>query len=155
VAAALILERTDDGALIKRLATDPSIFPHITDDHFPDPETWQPLMLDYVYNLVAIDLAGAFGFGIFVPRTMTCFDSHIGFLPRSYGEQALTAFRRMLDWIWNHTSAERCVGEISSENRRAISFARRAGFEIFGINRRSLKRGGRLLDQVCLGISRS
>lgn len=150
----MILERTNDAALIKQLATDPSIFPFVTDDYFPDPVKWEPLMLPFVYNLVALDVAGAFGFGIFIPRTHSCFESHMGFLPRSYGAQALTAFKRMLLWIWNHTTAARCVGEIAVSNERAIAFAKRAGFQQYGFNPRSVKRGGRLLNQVCLGISR-
>ena len=49
----------------------------------------------------------------------------------------------------------RLVGEVPRNNHLGIRFARRAGFEFYGINKRSTLRGGVLLDQVCLGISKA
>ena len=152
--AEFAIERTRDFKLLKRLATDPAIFPFVHDDYFQDPRIWQPPRAEFIVNLIATDDAGAFGFGIFMPRTLSCYDAHLGFLPRSYGAKALTAFREMLDWTWQHTTAARITGEIPVENRRAISFARRAGFCRYGLNPASSLRGGILRDQVCLGISR-
>lgn len=140
--------------MIRQLATDPAIFPLISDDHFSDPETWEPPHETHVVNLLARDAMGFFGFGIFIPRTLDCHEAHLGFLPRSYGARALLAFQEMLAWIWRNTKAARIVGEIPIENRRAIAFSERAGFERYGFNPASTLRGGILHDQVCLGISR-
>lgn len=152
--ASFTIERTRDFKLLKRLATDPAIFPWIHDDYFRDPRIWQPPQAEFIVNLVAIDDAGAFGFVIFMPRTLSCYDAHLGFLPRSYGAKALAAFKEMLDWVWQNTTAARLVGEIPVENRRAIAFSERAGFERYGFNPASTLRGGILRDQVCLGISK-
>jgi RimJ/RimL family protein N-acetyltransferase len=46
------------------------------------------------------------------------------------------------------------VGEIERGNTLAVRFACRAGFQIYGINRRSFLKGGVLRDRVCLGISK-
>lgn len=148
------IERSKDAAAIKTLATDPSIFPHIADDYHADPQAWEPPTSDVVVTLLARDEQDYFGFGIFIPRTWACFDAHMAFLPRSYGEQALASFKMMLDWMWKHSTAARLVGEIRSENRRAIAFAKRAGFVEYGVNPKSYLLGGVLRDQVCLGISR-
>jgi RimJ/RimL family protein N-acetyltransferase len=148
------IERTRDFALIKKLAIDPAIFKHVSDDYYPDPDQWQPVESELVRYLVARDGEGPFGFGIFIPDTWTCWKAHFAFLPRSYGAEALSAFREMLGWMWRETPAARIVGEIPEENRRAIRFALRAGCVVYGVNRRSRLRGGVLRDQVCLGISK-
>jgi RimJ/RimL family protein N-acetyltransferase len=150
----ITVERTFDLPLVRQLATDPSIFPHVSDDHHPDPASWQPLESEIVRYLVASDDRGGFGFGVFIPDTWTTWKAHIGFLPRSYGEQAHTSFRKMLDWMWQNTTARRIVGEICVENRKALHFAKRCGFREYGVNEKSRLKGGVLVDQVCLGISK-
>jgi RimJ/RimL family protein N-acetyltransferase len=149
-----VIERSRDAWAIKKLATDPAIFPHICDDFSSNAEDWQPPLEEHVITLLGKDEQGYFGFGIFMPATYVCYQVHIGFLPRSYGGKALQSFKEMLDWMWAYTQARRIVGEVCSENRRAIRFAERAGFSFYGVNKKSRLRGGVLRDQVCLGISR-
>lgn len=146
--------RSRDYRVIRELATHPAIFPHISDDSVLRPEDWKPVESELVRYLIARDEQGPFGFGIFLPDTWTCWKAHIGFLPRSYGALAIQSFEDMLDWMWRNTTAERIVGEIANDNRRAIQFATRAGFREYGVNVKSKRMGGILRDQVCLGISK-
>lgn len=149
-----MIERSFNSSRIKALACHPAIFPSVSDDYFNDPAKWEPTITVHVVNLIAHDHQGDFGFGIFIPKNYACFEGHMGFLPRSYGPQAIGAFKEMLDWMWRTTTAARIVGEICQENKRAIQFSVRAGFEEYGVNKQSILRGGKLRDQVCLGISR-
>jgi len=146
--------RSRDYAAIRALATHPRIFPQISDDYTADPAKWDVPRSEQVIYLLASDGDGPFGFGIFVPQTHVQFAAHMAFLPRSYGAIALASFKTMLAWMWANTTALRLVGEIRRDNTLAIRFARRAGFEIYGVNKKSFLRGGQLIDQVCLGISR-
>ena len=150
----VVVFRSRDWRAIKALVCDPAIFPHVTDDFYQTPESWQPTESESVIYLLAKDAAGLFGFGIFLPRTHCQYESHIGFLPRSYGTVAIGAFKDMLGWMWANSKARRIVGEIAQENRRAIQFAVRAGFREYGVNVKSKLKGGVLVDQVCLGISK-
>jgi len=150
----ITIDRSRDYALIKSLAIHPAIFPHISDDFTCDPQKWQPPENELIRYLIASDDQGAFGFGIFLPENSACWKAHFGFLPRSYGAKALTSFKAMLRSIWATTPAARIVGEICRDNRRAIRFAERAGCEIYGVNSKSIVRGGTLRDLVCLGISK-
>jgi hypothetical protein len=59
-----------------------------------------------------------------------------------------------LEWIWTHTPCRRIVTNVPEDNRLAYHFAVGAGMRAYGINRASFQKGGRLLDQHCLGISR-
>lgn len=148
--------RTRDARLIRELATDPAIFPHIADDFFARPEDWDvpDLNTQYLRCFVASDEEGHYGFGIFIAENHAHWKAHIGFLPRSYGAKAIASFRQMIERMWQETAAERITGEICQENRRAIQFAVRAGFEQYGVNEKSLLRGGVMRDQVCVGISK-
>lgn len=150
-----MIERSRDYLHVRLLMTQPEIYRHSADDYHPDPEKWRPIESDFVVYLVARDAAGLFGFGAFVPRTWSCYEAHLGFLRRSFGSQALDSYRSMLAWMWqNKPRAARIVGEIDVANRRAIAFAKRAGFSEYGLNPRSWFKGGTLRDRVCLGISR-
>lgn len=146
--------RSHDYSAIRALCIHPRILPQISDDYTSDPKTWKPVESELVIYLLAADKQGPFGFGIFIPQTHAQFGAHTAFLPRSYGNEALTSFKAMLDWMWANTTAHRIVGEIVRENKLAIRFATRAGFRMYGINEKSYLRGGVLRDQVCLGISK-
>ena len=146
--------RSRDYKAIRELCTHPRILPQISDDYTSDPKTWKVPESELVIYLLAADDKGPFGFGIFIPQTHVQYTAHMAFLPRSYGNEALTSFKSMLAWMWANTTAERIVGEIRRDNKLAIRFARRAGFEIYGVNDRSYRKNGVLVDQFCLGISK-
>lgn len=146
--------RSRDYLAIKALCTHPRVFPAISDDYTSDPHKWEPPQDERVIYLLASSHKKIFGFGIFLPRTHVQYEAHFGFLPRAYGADAAHAFEQMLSWAWQNTTALRIVGEIVKANTLAIRFARRAGFEIYGLNKASYLRGGVLHDQVCLGISK-
>lgn len=153
-ARAVKIFRSRDYSAIRTLCTHPRIFPLIADDYHTDPEAWQVPENDAIVYLLASDDAGPFGFGIFHPINLACYAGHFGFLPRGYGADARKSFERMLAWLWENTTAEKVVGEIVRDNILAIRFARSVGFEIYGLNKKSFRRGGVLVDQVCLGISK-
>jgi RimJ/RimL family protein N-acetyltransferase len=104
--------------------------------------------------LVAKDGDQVLGFCAFVPVNGVTYDTHVCFLRCAYGENARLAFAAMLAWMWARTRAERIVGAVPDYNPLAVRFAERAGFEHYGRNPRSWMKGGRLHDQILLGISR-
>ena len=148
------IERIYDLTEIKALATHPAIYDHISDDYFPEPKEWNPEYKSDVVYLLASDDHGVFGFGIFMPRRWSLWESHFGFLPRSSASTAITAYQKMFDWMWEHTKAQRIVGEICAGNSKAVRFALMVGAEIYGVNHASLLKHGRLHDQICLGVSK-
>ena len=150
--ATITVERSHDYAAIRALLQHPRVFPHISDDFTG--QVWEVPKNDLIVYLLASDGDGPFGFGIFIPRTNIIFEGHIAFLPRSYGAQAARAFKEILAWMWANTAARRIVGELVRSNTLALRFVRRAGMDIYGINKKSCLRGGVLHDLVCVGISK-
>jgi RimJ/RimL family protein N-acetyltransferase len=148
------VDRTFDYALIKMIATHPAVFRYVADDFHKDPEAWEPVPSEEIYYLLAQDEDGPLGFVGFFPRTGICFEGHLCFLPRAYGGPAFASFRVMLLWMWENTPAKRICGEIADDNNAAITFALRAGCEIYGVNHQSWLKNGIVHDRIALGISR-
>jgi RimJ/RimL family protein N-acetyltransferase len=145
--------RSEDFAKIRELCSHARIFPHISDD-FTDKKNFPLPSGDAIRYLLCRDDEGVFGFVIFMATNYACWEAHVGFLPRSYGSQALRAFKAAISWMWANTRARRVTGAVIRENALALRFARKAGFEIFGVNKKAYLKGGKLHDQICLGISK-
>jgi RimJ/RimL family protein N-acetyltransferase len=146
------IKRSRDYALLSRIATSHEIYRATSDDFSPPAEQWRISERDDFIYLVASIARCVLGFCAFYPVNGVSYEAHLCFLSR--GEVNRQAFRKMLDWVWQHTRARRIFGGIPDYNRAAIAFVKRAGFEQFGVNPRSWMKGGTLYDQVLLGISR-
>jgi len=83
-----------------------------------------------------------------------CWEVHTCLLPCAWGERAYIAARALPEWIWRHTPCRRIVTNVPSSNRLALRFALRAGMTIYGCNKASYLKNGRLCDQLCLGLSK-
>lgn len=143
-----------DFNLIEDIGNDPCIYRNASDDL--SPEYWTPNRDEQIKYLLAFDWeSGCFmGFCAFFPQNGVCYDLHLAFLPESYGPKAGCAFRKMLNWMWSHTTAKRITGSIPIYNRRAIAFAKRMGGQVYGVNPQSWLKDGRLRDQILIGVSK-
>lgn len=149
----IAIERSTDPALIAAVANEPSVYRMASDDYSPAQGDWKPTLNDQIHYLVARDKGILLGFCAFIPENAVCWQAHICFLPAAYGK-TVEAFTLMLNWMWQHTKAQRIVGQIPTYNRLAIAFVRKVGFQEFGINPQSWAKSGSLWDRVCLGITR-
>lgn len=151
----MTFERTYDWTLVKSIATFPKIWSSISDDFSPQPEDWQPEEDERVWYVIAKSDGGSvLGMFIFYPENPICWRSHVCMLPESWGSQAHSACREVFEWLWEKTSCLRIIGTIPEWNRQALAFAVRCGMEKFGINTKSMQKGGKLFDQILLGISK-
>lgn len=149
------LERTTDVELIKRVVTDPAVYPHASDDYSPSPAAWEPLVDDCIWYVKASDGDELLGLWMFHPENAICWKVHTCLLPNAYGARAKVAAKMMAEWLWDHTPCQRLVTDVPAFNRLAFHFARRAGMEQFGVNPKSFMKNGQLHDQILLGMSRS
>jgi hypothetical protein len=148
----VIVFPSSDFAKIRELCLHPRIYPHITDDF--SSKDFKMGENPNVRYLLCRDDEGVFGFVIFIAITGACWGAHVAFLPRAYGAGARRAFQLAIEWMWANTAARRITGEILRTNTLAIRFARSAGFQMYGINKKSKLIGGVMRDQVCMGISK-
>jgi RimJ/RimL family protein N-acetyltransferase len=94
------------------------------------------------------------GLWMFHPQNAVCWEVHTCLLPNAWGERAHIAARALPEWIWQHTPCRRIVTHVPENNRLALRFALKAGMTIFGCNKASYLKHGRLCDQLCLGLSK-
>ena len=148
-------DRSQDYELVRKILTHPRIYDKISDDFSPARDDYRPIEHDAVwYVIVRESEDGAlFGLWMFHPQNGICWEVHTALLPIAYGVPGRLAAQLLPSWIWKHTPCRRIVTNVPSTNRLALRFAIAAGMKIFGINRASYLKGGKLCDQICLGIS--
>lgn len=162
----ITFERTQDYEMVRYILTHPRIYPHISDDCSPAAADYRPIESEAIWYVLAKDVdpklsdyidsdegPDTLGLWMFVPQNGVCWEVHTALLPCAWGDVGLTAARLLPDWIWRHTPCRRIITNVPATNRLAMHFARRAGMKIFGANRASYMKGGKLWDQICLGLS--
>jgi RimJ/RimL family protein N-acetyltransferase len=147
-------ERTGDLELVRRILTHPRIWRHISDDGSPPPEEFRPPEHPSIWYVLVWDGEELLGLWMLVPHNTVCWEIHTALLPQAWGERARRAARECVAWIWRETPCQRLITAVPASNRLALRFAERAGMRVWGVNEKSFLRGGRLEDQIMLGLSR-
>jgi RimJ/RimL family protein N-acetyltransferase len=150
----MTFERSFDYPLLTAIAQHPRIYAESSDDYSPAREKFKLIESDaFIYVLVR-DEEMVLGFFAFCPQSEVCWEIHTCLLPSARGAQALEAARGILEWAWTNSRCRRIFTNVPEFNRGALWFSRKAGLEEFGRNVKSFLRGGKLHDQILLGISR-
>jgi len=155
----IAFSRSTDYDLIRQILTHSRVYDKISDDYSPRREEYRPIEHEAIWYVLARDYdeqSGEFdllGLWMFHPQNGICWEVHTALLPIAYGVPGRLAAQLLPPWIWEHTPCRRIVTNVPSTNRLALRFAIAAGMKIFGINRASYLKGGKLCDQICLGIS--
>ena len=150
----IVIERTKDLELIKRIVTDKSIYPRVTDDSSPDAESWKPSKDENMHYLLAKDGEELLGLFAVVPQNAVCWSVHTCLLPKSYGEKATLAAKELIRWVFTNVSCLRLITEVPAFNKIALRYAERAGMTKFGFNPDSYLKNGKLQGLTLLGISK-
>lgn len=149
----ITFERTTDLEQVRQVMTHPRIWPWISDDGSPAAEDFRPVNSPAIWYIAAKYRDELLGIFVFTPQNTVCWEVHTCLLPRAWGPMGLAAAKELARWMWAHTSCRRITTHVPADNLLALAFARHAGMETFGVNKRSFLRGGMLIDQTVLGIS--
>ncbi len=147
-------KRTVNAELIKSIVTHPKIYSKIVDDFAVKPDFYQPIMHPDVRYMLVYDAEELLGMFIFVPHNQITWEVHTCLLPNAWKGRSIPAAIEMTAWIWEHTICSRVFTNVPRSNRLALRFAKAAGMKEFGVNEKSVLRGGVLEDFIMLGISR-
>jgi RimJ/RimL family protein N-acetyltransferase len=150
----MVFERTFDEKTIKEIITHPRVWAGSTDDFSPDAQDFEPIIGANVWYVLARDGNELLGLWVLHPQNFICWEIHTCLLPTSWGPRGLQAAKELTDWIWINTPCRRVVTNVPDYNRLALRFAKEAGMEQFGINKKSLQKNGQLHDQIMLGVSK-
>lgn len=147
------VKETFDADEIRRVMCDPEIFERISSDGTVNAEDWHPTINENDRWLAAYvdgELAGVLNTH---PLNPVCWEGHIQIL-KPFRRYAHHLFRLALAWAWQNTPAEKVVVQIPAIYLDVIEFVKAHGFSVEGVNTRSIKKYGVLLDQIHMGLER-
>lgn len=145
------LERTYDMAVVRQIVMHPAIWPHVHEDGTGD--DWQPVAIDGFIWLLVSDPEPL---GVFLvhQRGACSYEMHTCLLPESWGPRAAHAAQLLLKWAFTELHCRKMITAVPSYNRAALRFAKAGGMTQEGVNRASFLRGGQMVDQIMLGITK-
>lgn len=144
-------ERTQDLRLVRSIICHRRVYPHLTDDHSPAVEDYQPPA--HYWYILAFDGEELLGLWALEPRNAVTAEIHTALLPGHGFRRARTAARELARWIFANTTVRRITTSVPDSNRIAGKFAIDAGMREFGRNKLSYLKNGKLWDQVEYGLS--
>lgn len=147
-------ERTADLDLVRSIITHPKIYPHVSDDFSPGPEDYTPVDATGVWYVIARDQGELLGLWMVVWHSQILAEIHTCLLPCAWGQRAKTAAQEALGWLFASSGVERVITQVPESNKLAHRFARAAGMSAFGLNPKSFRKQGKLIDVILMGRSR-
>lgn len=149
----MTFERTADQWLVREVMTHPEIYPYLGDDSRPSADKFTPYFdKSLLYVTVKEDNSDLIGMFLLVKHTSIKWEAHTMMLPRGRGRRAVKAYKQGIEWCRDNG----CLyleGLIPEDNEGAIAVALLGGMEHIGTLRKSILRGGKLLDEVIVGKS--
>jgi RimJ/RimL family protein N-acetyltransferase len=146
------LERTFDYPLLSKLLRDPVLYPWISDDFSPPLDQVEAIQHPELWYVVARDSVGnSFGFFRLNPLNAICWELHT---VMRLNARALEAMKTLFPWFWQQAQATRIVTYVPRFNQVAQRFAKRAGFEQYGLNEKSYRKNGIDHDLILYGVTR-
>jgi len=145
-----MITQTFDYDFIKEVCVTPSVWPHISDDNCAIDE-FTPS--DSMIYLMVEDKGEKMGFfGLSAVNTI-CYEIHTTMLPKAWGK-TLRYTKEVLDWIFTNTGCLKVVTFVPETNKKALNLALKTGLKTEGFIDKSFLKGGVLIGQYLLGISK-
>ena len=149
--------RMHDARGVDHVWKHPEVFPDIADDYVTDPDKFDTEIL--LQNESIYVLGGFHNFAItsifyYQPHNTIMYEVHSAVLPEYRGKQAIEFAKLSLDSMFTETACMKVITHVPEGNPAAYALARRVGMVKEGVNRASIMKNGKLIDQVFLGITK-
>ena len=148
----MIVERCYDVEVIKALATEPDVYERIREDGWPSSDHYRPDLYNCIYVVGYVN-SDPIGMGIACPiNNVTC-EGHFAVLPKYREQYASELFSKTIEWIFSKEFSK-VVVQIPFLYPDVKRFVEKHGFELEGVNRKSVMKNGEIHDQWYLGLVR-
>jgi RimJ/RimL family protein N-acetyltransferase len=144
----------EDMDMVRAIMAHPKVWPWISDDHSPSVESFTPSANPVITYLLLDDGEECLGLYMLFPYSATCWEIHTCLLPRGWGSIGLECAKAVLDWLFNNTPCEKLISWVPEDNDYAYKYSINAGLRLEGVNGKSVRRNGKLLDQSLFGITK-
>ena len=148
--------RTHDYTEIDKIFKHEEIYPHVSDDYSNNPEDMDTELaasneaLFFIKSEVDENLAGMF---MYHPHNGVLYEVHSAVLPEYRGAISVEMALMSLQWMFKNTNCKKVITYVPRGNKPAFALARRVGMIVEGVNRLSIMKNGKLIDQKVLGIT--
>lgn len=150
----MTFERTRDYELVRRIITHPKVYRWMVSDDAVSADEYRAVEDEAVIYLLCKEGAEPLGLFMLIPQTSVCVQVHVCLLPWARNGMAVECYRRGIAWLWDNTGFEKVIGFTPAYNFAALKTAEAAGLERIGVITKSLKKFGKLQDQVVMAISK-
>lgn len=148
-------EASTDWALVRRIMIHPRVWPAISDDFSPSPEVFRPSTAPELCYVLVRDGESILGLFLLTPHNGVHVEVHTCLLPTAWIRGSREIAAQAMAWLWaNCPQIERLTTNVPRNNSIALRFAQALGMIEYGVNPKSFKKGGQLVDQVLLGMNR-
>lgn len=141
---------------IADIMKDPDIWSNITDDSslFDINHLSMIIRVPNVYFLVPVINDVRVGVFFFHPHNSITFEIHSIVRKENRGRMAYLGVVEAGLWMFDNTKCMKIITQVSEGNVRAKYLAEYAGMTKEGVNRKSIMKNGKLLDQTWYGVCR-
>lgn len=149
------IRKLSDAGVIAGTIGHPRIYPHSSDDFSPPPGRIGEFVVDGAFLCLGAFMGGRY-LGMFAAHQHNgiLFEVHTCLLPEGRGPTAKLAAAACIEWLFRNTACRRLITSVPADNPAALKLALSVGMSEYGINPRSIQRGGKLLDVRMLGVSK-
>lgn len=146
------MERLTDVDMIASTLAHPKVYPSISDDYSLPPQELNQAISESIIYL------GAYSdqyLGLFMihQHNGILYEGHTCLLPVAWG-RATECAKACIAWIFENTACRRLITTVPDGNALALRLALRSGMTQYGHNPESIQKGGRLIGQSLLGITK-
>jgi hypothetical protein len=146
-------ERTYDYELVRQIVTHPKVYKWMQSDGAVPAEEYRPPAIEGIWYVLVKSGDEALGLFMLVPQTNVAAQVHACLLPAAR-PFAVEIYRQGIRWLWEATTLESLIGFTPSYNFAAARVAEKAGMKRIGVVPRSLKKFGKLQDQIVFATGR-
>jgi len=150
----MIIKRTNDHELIRRIWIHPEIYTLTIDDGCPkDPQNLIMPDLTNSYCLIGVENPDIIGLFVFIPFNHCTVIGHMMVLPEHRGDISRRAGLSAINWIKENTKYTKIIGFTPDCNVAALRYIEKLGFKQEGCLSKSYLRDGKYHNQIISALS--
>ena len=132
----MIIERTNDLALVKSILTNPKVWDAIKGSNQVEPENFE--VPEWPIYLVGRESGDSIGLFVIHENGAGEWKCHVQVLPEKRKEYAVEFGNRVIAWVWKNTDIGKLTANIPRAYPNVAEFAKLQGFTVVGENEKDL-----------------
>lgn len=147
-------KRLTDAKLIKEFLTEPELWDRVS-EYGQESKDFEPSMDEIMHWIGLYTDDTLFGIGCIHATNATTAVIHINIQHDYRYKFAVSGGTMLLKYFLRWTDFDKLIAEVPVTYKAVVDFTQSMGFSVEGLNRKSINKDNRLVDQVNLGQTRN